>query len=194
MGCAITRLVPTCDLRSHVSHLRFRGEKWESEISLDAPSAGALVRPLWRAAAPWLKPLRLPRAQLQTSFRKGATSFRALLRNLTYTDKASYLSTPHSTTLICLYATLYHSPLATTHHTPLIYRCICCRCLCACRCAVVCRVLVLQASIMYRCPLACIHHRAHVQICLLQMSLHMKRHRVKGRVFVHEEASCDRPP
>ena len=118
MGCAITRLVPTCDLRSHVSHLRFRGEKWESEISLDAPSAGALVRPLWRAAAPWLKPLRLPRAQLQISFRKGATSFRALLRNLTYTDKASYLSTPHSTTLICLYATLYHSPLATTHHTP----------------------------------------------------------------------------
>jgi len=47
------------------------------------PFVGTLVRPLWRAVAPGLKPLRLPRAQLQVSFRKGATSNRALfLENL----------------------------------------------------------------------------------------------------------------
>jgi len=41
--------------------------------NLDAPSAGALVRLLWRVAAPGLKPLRLPRAQLQVVVRKKAT-------------------------------------------------------------------------------------------------------------------------
>jgi len=49
-------------------------EKWKMKIS-DAPSAGALVRPLWRTAAPGLKPLRLPRAKMQVIFRKRATNW-----------------------------------------------------------------------------------------------------------------------
>jgi len=70
---------------------------------LDAPSAGALVRPLWRAAAPGLKPLRLPRAQLQVIFRKRATNYRAVLRKMTYKDKASYGSSgPRYTSGECL--------------------------------------------------------------------------------------------
>jgi len=64
--------------------------KWKSDISLDAPSTGALVRPLWRAAAPWLKPLRLPRTQLQVIFHKRATNCRAFLRKMTHKDKAFY--------------------------------------------------------------------------------------------------------
>jgi len=51
----------------------------ENDIS-DAPSAGALVRPLWRAAAPGLQPIRLPHAQLQVIFRKRANNCRTLLR------------------------------------------------------------------------------------------------------------------
>ena len=39
----------------------------------DQQSVGALVRLLWHAAAPGLKPLRLPRAQLQVIFRKRAS-------------------------------------------------------------------------------------------------------------------------
>ena len=64
-------------------------EKMESESS-DAPSAGALVRPLWRAAAPGLKPLCLPRAHFQVSFHKRATNRRAHLRKMTYKLDLSY--------------------------------------------------------------------------------------------------------
>jgi len=39
----------------------------------DQQSVGALVRLLWHAAATGLKPLRLPRAQLQVIFRKRAS-------------------------------------------------------------------------------------------------------------------------
>ena len=59
----------------------------------DQQSMGALVRPLWHAAAPGLKPLRLPRAQLQIIFRKRATNHRAL-QKMTCKDKASYGSSP----------------------------------------------------------------------------------------------------
>ena len=63
----------------------------------DQQSVGALVRPLWRAEAPGLKPLRLPRAKLQVIFRKRATNYRALLRKMIYEDKASYDSMPPRT-------------------------------------------------------------------------------------------------
>jgi len=53
-----------------------------------------LVRNLRCTAAPKLKPLRLPRAQLQVIFRKRATNYRALLRKMTCKDKASYGSSP----------------------------------------------------------------------------------------------------
>jgi len=54
---------------------------------------GTLVRPLWRAAAPGLEPLRLLRAQL-VIYRKRATNYRALLWKMTYEDRASYDSMP----------------------------------------------------------------------------------------------------
>jgi len=43
---------------------------------------------------PGLKPLCLPCAQLQVSFRKRATDFRALLQELSYRDNASYVYSP----------------------------------------------------------------------------------------------------
>jgi len=85
----IGRLVETSDLRLDVSDVRSRFF-FGNENSQDTPSAGALVRPLWRAVAPGLRALRLPRAQLQVIFPKRATNYRALLRKITYTDKASY--------------------------------------------------------------------------------------------------------
>jgi len=75
--------------------------------SSDAPSAVALVRPLWRPEAPGLRPLRLPCAQLQVIFRisLGSTDYRAVLRKITYENKAPYDSTPscitHSVTVLC---------------------------------------------------------------------------------------------
>jgi len=48
--------------------------------ALIAARHGPVVRPLWRAAAPGLKPLRLPRAQLHASFSKRATNYRDFLR------------------------------------------------------------------------------------------------------------------
>ena len=60
-SCAPTRSAHNCALKCSV-----------------AARPGPVVRPLWRAAAPVLKPLHLPRAQLQVSFRKRATHFRAL--------------------------------------------------------------------------------------------------------------------
>jgi len=64
------------------------------------PVARGKWRGLWRAAAPGLKPLRLPRAQLQVIFRKRASHYRALLHEITSKDKASYDSTPPGITLL----------------------------------------------------------------------------------------------
>jgi len=48
----------------------------------------------WRAVAPGLKPLCLPRTQLQVFPRQRATNYRALLRERAYKDKASCVSSP----------------------------------------------------------------------------------------------------
>jgi len=83
-GVNKTREADNCtscgDVQFEIARLRrpISRKKMGNESS-DAPSAGALVRPLWRAAAPRLKPLRLPRAQLQVIFRKRATNCMALL-------------------------------------------------------------------------------------------------------------------
>jgi len=49
------------------------------------------------ALAPGRKPLRLPRAHFQVSFHKRATNYRALLREMTYNNKAFYGSSPPCT-------------------------------------------------------------------------------------------------
>jgi len=45
-------------------------KKRKDETSENTQSAWTLVRPLWHAVAPGLKPLRLPRAQLRVIFRQ----------------------------------------------------------------------------------------------------------------------------
>jgi len=76
--------------------------RW-SRMSDNSPSAlrlwsygptSHMVRPMWRTVAPGLKPLRLLRAQLQVIFHKRATNYRAILREMTCKDKASYGSWP----------------------------------------------------------------------------------------------------
>ena len=68
----------------------------KSDISqVQSGEIGRLRRPisnLTSTVAPGLKPLRLPRAQLQVICHKRATNYRAVLREMTYKDKASYES------------------------------------------------------------------------------------------------------
>ena len=76
-------------------------------------SAGSLVRPPWRAAAPGLKTLRLPHAQLQVIFRERATCCRALLRKMTYIEKTSYGSWPP-----CMHLPWLHLQLEWVYEWP----------------------------------------------------------------------------
>jgi len=69
----------------------------------------------------WRRPIRCHRWQV--IFRKRATNYRALLREMNYKDKASYGSSPPCNVLIKFVST---------------YVCVVCECICVCTCVFIC--------------------------------------------------------
>jgi len=83
----------------------------------------------------WQRPLRC--LKLQVGFRKRATNYRALLREMTHTDKASYGSLP-----LCSYCVLHKYVPCVYSHSPAI----CCSVL---QCVAMCCSLLLCVPCVY---------------------------------------------
>jgi len=93
------------EVRSQIEEMCDVKKRERNERKNYSRSVEPAVRPLWRAVDPGLKPLRLPRGQLQVSFHKRATNYRTLLQETTYKNKAFYgFSPPCSSTweFVCL--------------------------------------------------------------------------------------------